>query len=308
LQAERVLACADYPTLVDAVATYLREAGAADGSRRPVEAALAIAGPITSDRIRMTNHAWQFSAAETRRQIGVRRLILLNDFTALAMSIRYLPRGEFAQIGGGAAHEREAIALIGPGTGLGVSGLIPLSVEGHDYWSPLQGEGGHVTLPLTTQREVRVAEVLLPRFKQISAERLLSGPGLVNIHQALGLLAGRSHPELEPEEISARGLRGDPVCLEVLEIFCALLGTVAGNLALTLGATGGVYIGGGIVPQLGEFFAASSFRSRFEANERHGKYLAAIPVFVIHAQRPAFTGAVRAFIDPGPRLEIIDNS
>jgi len=297
---EQVLACADYPTLVAAVEHYLESIRANSGARRPRDAAMAIAGPITGDHIRMTNHVWEFSAATTRRQLQLERLVFLNDFTALAMAIRHLPPSELEQIGGGRAVLGSTIALLGPGTGLGVSGLVPAG----EHWIPLQGEGGHVTLSVMTEREMEVYWQLHQRFSHVSAERVLSGPGLVNLYDALCKVEGVRPDVLTPREITERALAGScKLSLETVSMFCALLGTLSGNLVLTLGAVGGLYIGGGIVPQLGPFFASSSFRDRFEDKGRYADYLADVPIYVIRTELPAFIGLARAFVDPGPRWE-----
>lgn len=297
---EQVLACAKFPTLVTAVEHYLETVGARTGADRPREAAVAIAGPVTGDHIRMTNHVWEFSAAATRRQLNLERLIFMNDFTALAMAIRHLPPEELEQVGGGRAVLGSAIALVGPGTGLGVSGLIPAG----EHWIPLQGEGGHVTLSVMNEREIAVLGRLRQRFSHVSAERVLSGPGLVNLYDALCALEGVRPETLSPPEITERALRGQcKLSLETLSMFCGLLGTMAGNLVLTLGALGGLYIGGGIVPRLGAFFASSAFRDRFEDKGRYAAYLGDVPTYVIHTKMPAFIGLARAFVDPGPRWE-----
>jgi glucokinase len=297
---EIVLRCADYPDIVSAIDEYLQKVGAASGPARPLEAALAIAGPITGDIVRMTNHVWQFSAARTRQSLGWRRLIMVNDFTALAMAIRHLPQNELEQVGGGQSVPGGALALIGPGTGLGVSGLIPAG----DHWIALQGEGGHVTLSVMNEREIAVLQQLHQRFTHVSAERVVCGPGLVNLYEALCGLEGVVPNVLTPPEITRRAREGScRICLEALSIFCALLGTLAGNLVLTLGATGGCYIGGGIVPGLGSFFASSHFRNRFEDKGRFADYLSRVPTFVIRSELPAFVGLATAFTAPGPRWE-----
>jgi glucokinase len=296
---EKVLACADHPTLVAAAEHYLASVGAT-GARRPTEAAMAIAGPITGDHIRMTNHLWQFSAAATRQQMKLSRLIFLNDFTALAMAIRHLPAQDLETIGGGRAVANATIALLGPGTGLGVSGLVPSG----EHWIPLQGEGGHVTLAVMNEREIATLAQLRQRFSHVSAERVLSGPGLVNLYDALCAVDGVVPDVVTPKEITERALAGScRLSLETVSMFCALLGTMSGNLVLTLGAVGGLYIGGGIVPQLGSFFANSTFRDRFEDKGRYADYLAAVPIYVIRTALPAFIGLARAFTDPGPRWE-----
>lgn len=297
---ELVLPCADYPDLVSAVEHYLNSVGANAGAHRPVEAAFAIAGPITGDIVRMTNHVWQFSASRTREQLGLRRLIILNDFTALAMAVRHLPPGELQRVGDGRAAPGMPIAVLGPGTGLGVSGLIPAG--GH--WIPLQGEGGHVTLSVMNEREMAVFAQLHKRFSHVSAERVLSGPGLVNLYEALCALDGVVPEVLAPPDVTRRATDAScRICLEAVSIFCALLGTMAGNLVLTLGALGGAYIGGGVVPSLGPLFTSSPFRDRFEDKGRYVDYLAAVPTYVIHTALPAFIGLASAFDVPGPRLE-----
>ena len=298
--AERVLACADFPDIVAAAEHYLASAGASAPGERPVQAAMAIAGPVTGDLIRMTNHVWQFSAAGTRRQLGLERLIFMNDFTALALAIRHLPAEELRPVGVGRAVAGAPIALIGPGTGLGVSGLIPAAGQ----WVPLQGEGGHVTLSVMTERELAILGVLRREWSHVSAERVLSGPGLVNLYQAVATLEKVTPEPLTPAQITQRALGGsDRLCLEVVSTFCALLGTLAGNLVLTLGALGGVYIGGGIVPQLGQLFVSSRFRDRFEDKGRYASFLAEVPAYVINSRLPAFIGLAHSFADPGPRWE-----
>ena len=297
---EQVLACADYPDLVSAIESYLRRVGANEASSRPLEGAFAIAGPVTSDVIRMTNHVWQFSAAQTRQRLKLNRLIFMNDFTALAMAVRHLPHSDLEAIGGGRPQPNSPIALLGPGTGLGVSGLIPSG----EHWIPLQGEGGHVTLSVMNEREIAVLKQLHQRFSHVSAERVLSGAGLVNLYEALCAVDGIVPQQLTPPDVTRRAMEGScRTCMEAITIFCALLGTLAGNLALTLGALGGVYIGGGIVPQLGRLFVSSHFRDRFEDKGRYAEYLSAIPTYIIHAALPALVGLAHAFNEPGPRWE-----
>lgn len=295
---ERVLSCAEYPDLAAVAQAYL---AGLDGRPRPGEAALALAGPITGDSIVLTNLGWRFSAADLRRQLGLERLLLMNDFTALALALPAIPAAELRRVGGGEAVAGAPIAVLGPGTGLGVSGLVPA----RGVWIPLQGEGGHVTLPAETARETAVIEALRARFVHVSAERVVSGPGLHNMYEALCHADGHDAPTLSPADITRLALaRSDATCVEALDLFCGWLGVIAGNLALTLGATGGVCIGGGIVPRLGAAFDASPFRARFEAKGRYRDYLAAIPTSVILTELPAFIGLARAFDAPGPWLEL----
>jgi glucokinase len=282
-QQERSLLCADYPGLEQAARAYLADAG----DPRVTEAAIDVATAVTGDLIKLTNSPWAFSIEQTRRQLGLTRLLVLNDFTALALSLPLLGGGELRQVGRGKALAHKAIGLIGAGTGLGVSGLQPCGSR----WVPLEGEGGHVAFSPMDAREDAVLAVLRERFGHVSAERVLSGPGVVNVYQALCRIDRVPERALEPGQIARAALSGaDPQCVEALAMFCAALGTAAANLAITLGARGGLYIGGGIVPKLGDYFERSSFRARFEHKGRFSSYLAAIPTFVILADYPALRG------------------
>lgn len=288
---ERVLSGADFPSIVGAIEAYLAQVG----GERPRDAAIAIANPITGDWIKMTNHTWEFSIEHTRRALGFERLLVLNDFTALAMALPHIDRADLLKIGPGEPIAESPIALIGAGTGLGVSGLIP-SKSG---WVPIQGEGGHTTFSPATPREADILRLVWRDHHHVSTERLASGIGFDNLHRAIAQLEGKQVRALTPAEITDRALAGtDALCVEVLETFCGMLGTAAGNLALTLGARGGVYVGGGIVPKLGDFFAQSPFRTRFEDKGRFANYLAAIPTYVILAKDPALIGAARALLAP----------
>lgn len=242
----------------------------------------------------MTNHHWAFSQSAVKAEFGLSTLRLLNDFTALALALPVLPAAELRQVGGGVAHPDAAIALLGAGTGLGVSGLLP---DRRGSWLPIEGEGGHVTLPAVSSRERLVMDGLILRYGRASAERLLCGQGLVDACAILCEADGVPERTLaHASEVTEAALAHQlPQATEALTHFCALLGSVAGNLALTLGARGGVYIGGGIVPRLGDWFHHSPFRRRFEAKGRFTAYLQAIPVWVItSSQSPALLGAARA--------------
>jgi glucokinase len=281
-----VLACSAYPTLADATRAYLAlPAVAAAG---PVHhAAIAIANPVDGDVVRMTNHHWEFSIETLRRACGFDQLVVVNDFSALARALPHLAAEHKRQVGGGTARAGAALGLIGAGTGLGVSGLIP---SGAGY-TALQSEGGHVTFAPANDTEVALLQYAWRAFGHVSAERLLSGAGVELIYRALADHAGMAPAALSAPEISRRALAGEcALCDEVLETFCGMLGTVAGNLAVTLGAQGGIYIGGGIVPRLGERFDRSCFRQRFEAKGRFADYLGQVPTWVITAPYPAFLG------------------
>jgi len=281
--AEQTLVCADFSGLAAAGNAFLQSVGGV----RPKRAAVAVATPITGDWIQFTNSTWSFSTEAVRRELELEQLTILNDFTALALALPLLELEERRAVGGGEAVAGEPIALIGPGTGLGVSGLVWSGKR----WIPLQTEGGHVTFSPTNEREWTISRILQRQFGHVSPERLLSGPGLVNLHNALAELEGWPTEALTPADITDRALAGAcGHCQDVLDLFCGALGTAAGNLAITLGARGGVYIGGGIVPRLGDYFAQSTFRRRFEDKGRFSSYLAAIPTWVITAANPALRG------------------
>ena len=281
---------ADYENFDDCLQAYVQQLT----GERPRQAAVGIANPIVGDHVRMTNFHWAFSIEAVRQKLGFDRLLLINDFTALALSLPSLQPEHLRRVGtAGTADPQGAIGLLGPGTGLGVSGLL------HDTAGrlvPLGGEGGHVSLASANAREDAVIAVLRERFGHCSAERALQGAGLVSMYEALCKIDGVSAASLDPAGVTAAATAGsDARCVETVELFFAFLGSVAGNLALTLGARGGVYIGGGIVPRLGDWIDRSTFRERFIAKGRFRDYLDAIPTWVIHAETsPALMGAANA--------------
>jgi len=291
IEATRTLACADFETLTQAIEAYLGGLG----REAPADCAIAIANPVLGDAVRMTNHHWCFSISALQAHFGFVQLRVINDFTALALALPTLQPDEVRQIGGGPAVPDATVGLIGPGTGLGVSGLVP---DGRGGWVPLQGEGGHVTLTASTPREWAVIQQLAVQHGHVSAERAVCGQGLVDLHAALRTLNGSAGTALEPSAaavVSAALAGQDAEAVEALQLFCAFLGATAGNLALTLGARGGVYIGGGIVPRLGDAFIGSDFRARFEGKGRFQSYLSPIPVWIVAApQSPALRGAAQA--------------
>lgn len=286
------LALQDFAGALEAIEHYLGQVGAQAGPLRPRTACLGMAGPVLGDWIALFNAPWAFSTEALRQALGLRSLRILNDFTALALALPVLPPDELVQIGGEPLAPGMTKGLMGAGTGLGVSALLPAP---GGLWVPMAGEGGHVTLPASDEAESRLLQLLRARYGHVSAERVLSGSGLVVLHEAHAQLAGRAAEALTPADITTRGLAGDcDLCVAALNSFCAFFGTVAANLAVTVGAQGGFYIGGGIVPKLGDFFVRSGFRARFDAKGRYADYLKRIPVFVIHSPYPALIGASRA--------------
>ncbi|PID50399.1 MAG: glucokinase [Proteobacteria bacterium] len=276
-----------YPSLGDVIQLFLSDAP----THQIEQAAIAVATPIIGDKIKLTNHNWQFSVEAIAQQFGFKLLRVINDFTALALSIPLLGQNELQQVGGEKADAEGAIALLGAGTGLGVSGLIR-SAAGY---YPISGEGGHVTLGARNVRELAIFNAFYERYGHMSAERLLSGTGLEEVYQVICCLDANHDEKLEPGAISKAAIEHTcPACEEVMQLFCEWFGIVSGDLALTLGASGGVYIGGGIVPKLGEYFVNSAFRSAFETKGRFSHYLSKVPVYIIHADNPALRGAAAA--------------
>ncbi len=278
----------DHPDLPTAIQAYRQHTGCP-----PVRhAAVAVAAPVSGDRIRLTNHPWAFSIAALQQALACDTLLVLNDFTAQAWAIPALPPAACVQIGGGTAVAGAPLAVIGPGSGLGVSGLLP---DGRGGYTALAGEGGHAGFAPADDTETYVWQYARRRYGHVSSERLLSGAGLELIHAALAEQAGATAPQRTAAQISAAALDGSsPLCRQVWDTFCAMLGTAAANLALTLGARGGVYLCGGILPRWADAFPHSPFRRRFDSHGRMSTYLAAIPVYLVCQPHSGLYGAAAA--------------
>ena len=278
------LRCADHANFHAAVTAYMANLPAAHIDH----AAVAIANPVEGDQVRMTNYHWEFSIEQMRERLGLQTLVVVNDFTALALALPRLRPSQRRQVGGGSPVARSVVGLIGAGSGLGVSGLIPAE----DGWVALGTEGGHTSFSPRDERELDILRYAMTQHSHVSFERIVSGPGLELTYRALLHRAGRAVQALPAPEITRLALEGsDAVCVEALEAFCAMLGTAASNLAVTQGAMGGVFIGGGIVPRLGAWFDRSPFRARFEDKGRFSEYLRAIPTYVITAEHATLDGA-----------------
>ncbi len=282
------IAVASQPSLEDAAAFYL--ANVTEKQLNPKIAAIAVATPIAGDVVAFTNSPWQFSQTALRDALGISHLRLLNDFEALALSLPRLSAHQLRLVND-IAPTAGIKAVVGPGTGLGVGAVVPTA----SGWVALPGEGGHVTLAAADEAEAELLAYLRRSFAHVSAERLLSGTGLPTLYAGVCAVAGVAQRERSARDIVAAGLDGsDPQCHDVIEHFCAMLGGVCGNAALTLGAVGGVYIGGGIVPRLGARFFDSKFRARFEAKGRFDSYLKKIATPVITDTFAALNGAALA--------------
>jgi glucokinase len=283
LRSVAVLRCEDYTGIVPLLHAYLAQ----NEGTRITHAALAVANPISGDYVRMTNRDWQFSTDEVRRALGLSTLLIVNDFTALAMALPGFKPDDLLQIGPGTPQAHAVAGLLGPGTGLGVSGVIPTL----DGFVTLGSEGGHVNFAPADEREFAILQYAWREWPHVSNERLISGPGLELIHRALAQRNGVQASARSAAEIMSAALdQNDALCLEVLECFAGMLGGAAANLAVTLGAFGGIFIGGGIVPRMAQWFATSPFRARFEAKGRFTDYAAQIPTYVIMTPNPALRG------------------
>jgi glucokinase len=285
----QTLRCDDYPDLAAAVEHYL----SCTGAPRPPRAAIAVACTVTDDQVEFTNRDWSFSIESTRQRLGMDNLVVLNDFHALALSLPLLDGEHLITVGGGEPAREAPRALVGPGSGLGVSLLVPIPGGGH---VAVPAEGGHATFAAQDARERAVVELLQKEHNgHVSCERMVSGIGLKCIYHALCVLDGVTELPLAPADIVDRARASScPQSVETVDMFCAALGTVAGNVALITGARGGVYIGGGIVPKLGALFARSRFRDRFEAKGRYTGFMQSIPTYVIRHPHPALLGAASA--------------
>lgn len=305
----RTLAVAEYPELLDAVRAYLgglSHAGLVAGLAQPRSACFAVATAAHQDLIEFTNSSWRFSQREMAAQLGLvdsSALRVLNDFEALALSLpRLRPnqwQGDTRFAGKGRPDFAQAVAVVGPGTGLGVAGLLPLA--GGGGWQALPGEGGHATLAPGDDFESALLAAARREFPHVSAERLLSGIGLPVLYRACAAVLGqRAVDEVDGRWIVERALVDEePLAVATIDRFCAMLGGFCGSVALTYGARGGLFIGGGIVPRLGERFAQSKFRERFEAKGRFSDYLRDIPTPLITDTLVALDGAAQALAQQG---------
>lgn len=284
----RILGASNYPTLTDAAADYL---AGFESEAQPRRAAIAVACPILGDRVQMTNHPWSFSIEETCDALNLETLEVLNDFIALALALPVLREEHSREVKPGRREVTAPLGLLGPGTGLGVSALVPVA----QGWVALPTEGGHRDLAATTEREWEIFKRLQQRFGHVSAERVLSGPGLVNLYSAIRELDGLEPEATEPEGVVARAMTATcSACDEAVEIFSRQLGAVAGDLALTLGARGGIFLGGGVLHGMDTIFHAGLFREGFLDKGRFRDYLEPIPVRLVLNPTAALLGAARA--------------
>jgi len=269
---------AEYADLDAVVAAYLETL---DGPQ-PRRTAIALAGPMDEPPVHLTNLGWTVDTVRLIRRFDWSDVVVMNDFEALACAVPRLRPDELLTLQTGEPAADMPIAVLGPGTGLGVSGLVPCGGQ----WYPLSGEGGHVTLPAANDHEAELLKALRLDHGHVSAERVLCGPGLLSLYRLLS-----DRPEANtPADVNRLANAGDHAALETVESFCLFLGTVAADVALTLGARGGVYLGGGILPALRGLLANSGFIERFTDKGRFSTYLESVPVHLITAETPALRG------------------
>ncbi len=274
--------CAEHKSLDAALGAYL-----ATLTERPSQAVIAVAGPVNSDEISLTNAPWSFTREELCRATGLAEVMLLNDFAALAHALPHLAAADLHQIGGEAPVEHATKLVLGPGTGLGVATLV----WSGERFVAMPGEGGHATLGASDQRELALLERVRKGRKHLSAERVLSGPGIAELYRAVAASHGEDEGEPKPNDVVDAGLNGEVRASETLELFMTLLGRFAGDAALLVGARGGVYLGGGIAPKIARILSSGTFRAAFEQKGRMTAYLAPIPIYVILAELAALKGA-----------------
>jgi glucokinase len=275
--------CAEQPSLASAAHAYL------DGLTHPPRyAAIAVAAPVVGEAIKLTNSPWSFTRTELCRAVGVDGVLVLNDFHALALSLPFLGKAELHRLGGGEPAPRAPKVVLGPGTGIGVAGLV----WGGSDWVGVPSEGGHVSLAANSAEEFALAMRLRSGRPHLSAERVLSGPGLAELYRVVAESHGETAAPLVPNDVLVRGLAGsDKIAAEALHLFVVWLAAFAGDAALFFGAQGGVYLGGGIAPKILDALSTDAFRHAFEEKGRMRSYLAPIPVSVILAPFAALKGA-----------------
>ncbi|WP_148253044.1 glucokinase [Aidingimonas lacisalsi] len=285
----QTLPCADYPSLVEAVQDYLNRLGFGEDAT-PREACLAFACPIDGDRITMTNNHWAFSRQRVQDALGLELFKVINDFTAQALGVPHIDEDNLVSVGEGHPVPHSARLVIGPGTGLGVAGVFP----GQHAWIPLPAEGGHVTFAPTDEREQNLIRYFRTRYGRVSVERILCGQGLLDLYCAHAALKGANPKYATPAEVTEAAASGDAIAVDTVKRFLKILGDVCGDAALTIGARGGVYLCGGILPRLLDWLPTSRFRDAFADKGRMSAYNAAIPTWVVTAPWTGLLGAAEA--------------
>ncbi len=284
IEKQKTFPSANFETIEQAITQYI---STLEGQTIK-SACLAVAGPVAGDQIQLTNLDWQFSIKAVEKRLNFDNLIIMNDFAAYAYALQYLDKHFFRTIKIGQAIAGSPIAVMGPGTGFGVATLIQ---QGNRV-NALALEGGHMSLAANTAQQMAIKEFMSRRFKLVSIECVFSGPGLRYLYQALAAVEGTAVRKISTSEICQFALQNtDEMCLRTLTLFCSWLGAVAGDLALALGAKGGIYLGGGILPRITDFLIASDFESSFKAKHQMSHYLEDIPIQLVTEGNSALLGA-----------------
>lgn len=293
-QQQKTLKCADYPDIATMIKAYCSHVGAS----LPPYACLAIAGPIEKGWAQMTNLNWKFSIEDLRKELGMKALDVINDFAALAYATPFLPAQDIKPLYTAKSSQDSAIVVLGPGTGFGMAALVPDHTQTQRGWKILPTEGGHCSFAPTTDKEMAIRAFLAQTDDHVSIEDILSGRGLVSIYRALSHINGTPAQDFTPAEVSTKGLANeDPTCREALVTFCNILGSVAGDKALSLGAKGGVYLGGGIIPKIASFIPQTDFVSRFKHKGPMSGYVSDISVNMIINDTAALVGSAAWLIN-----------
>jgi glucokinase len=274
--AQKDYKCADFVTIINAARAFINDH---QTHGTPDIAVFAVAGPVNGDQIDLTNISWKFSCAEVQRVLNLKIFEVINDFKAVALGVTHIDQKYIKTIYDVPRIDQRPIGILGVGTGLGVASLVHDGVR----YIAVEGEGGHVTMPARAQREFDIFQKLLNKYSHISAERVCSGKGIENLYHAICALDNITPIEnAKAEIISQKAIdKLCPVCAEVMDLMCAFLGRVTGNLALILKAEGGMYIAGGIPPKLGEYFFRSRFVDEYTSKGRMSDVVKSIPVFMI---------------------------
>ena len=290
IEEQKTFASADFDGIEAAYRCYIESLKQKDISG----ACLAVAGPVAGDDIKLTNLNWQFKISSVKSALGLDNLSIINDFAAYAYAIQYIAKSQLKTINPGEAIENSPIAVVGPGTGFGVAALVPQNGR----FNVMSTEAGHMSLAANTPLQAAIKEQLTRKYSLVSVERVFSGPGLRHLYHAYAAVEGTQSKEYRTSEISQHALNGtDEMCQRTLSLFCSWLGSVIGDLALSLGARGGVYLGGGILPRIADFLAASDFQQSFRSKDQMSHYLENIPVQLVTEGNSALFGAAAWFKD-----------
>lgn len=276
-----------YPTenwlyLEDAVNDYLAQVG-----KRVGKASIAFAGPVNKDEVSMTNGTWQFNQSELASYLHMTEVKVMNDYYAHACSMPILKDEQLIKIGGGEVIKNGNMVVLGPGTGVGVGALVSVG----DKWKAVASEGGHIGFSPSGDLEKEISKIVYDNYNRVSIEELMSGRGLSNIHHALGIINGKEHSKLRPAEINKLATeQNDEISIQAIKVFSGMLGSFASDMAGTFNATAGVFLAGGMLPKMKQFFLDSDFRTKFEENDKL-PFVKSIETHLIIEEYPALFGA-----------------